>query len=143
MIPDPFANTDPAWQPFKLSPGTAEFSQADLTPTTLKGFLRSDEVQKAIAATQPPPPAPTPERGWSLANIPTFPRRTLGSSAEQKSIPVIEASADYSVARRFIEGERIQAGTATNRQKTARQSATNSTPGSNCRRSAAGWRAKN
>jgi hypothetical protein len=74
MIPEPFANTDPAWQHFTLSPGSAEFATPDTTASGLRAFLRSDEATKAIAATQPRPPAPTPERGWSLANIPTFPR---------------------------------------------------------------------
>jgi hypothetical protein len=74
MIRDPFANTVPAWQSFTLSPATVEFAMPDTTASGLGEFLRSEEATEIIAATQPRPPAPPPERGWSLANIPTFPR---------------------------------------------------------------------
>jgi hypothetical protein len=76
MISDPFANTDPAWLPFDptAAAANADLAMPETTASCLAEFLRSDEVQKAIAATQPRPPAPTPERGWSLANMPTFPR---------------------------------------------------------------------
>jgi hypothetical protein len=78
MIPDPFTVVEPGWERWQGVQSSPKFSQPDLTPRTLKEWLRSGEVLRAIAASQPPPPAPTPERGWSLANIPTFPRRTLG-----------------------------------------------------------------
>jgi hypothetical protein len=76
MIPDPFANTDPAWLPFDptAAAANADLAMPDTTTSGLAEFLRSDEATKIIAATQPRPPAPTPGRGWSLANIPTFPR---------------------------------------------------------------------
>jgi hypothetical protein len=72
MIPDPFTAVEPAWERWQGVQGSPEFSQPDLTPRTLKEWLRSDEVQKAIAATQPQPPARPHERGWSLGHIPTF-----------------------------------------------------------------------
>ena len=70
---DPFAEVESGWERWQGSQHDAEFSQPDLTPRTLKEWLRSDEVQKAIAASQPRQTVP-PERGWSMASIPTFPR---------------------------------------------------------------------
>jgi hypothetical protein len=68
---DPFAVIEPGfgrWQGPQHSP---DFSQPDLTPCSLKEWLRSDEVQKAIGAEQPA--APARARGWRLPNIPSFP----------------------------------------------------------------------
>jgi hypothetical protein len=73
MIADPFQNADPLWQPFDPNASAnSDFSQPDLTPRSLKEWLRSDEVQKAIATAQPP--AAVRQRTWRLPNIPTFPR---------------------------------------------------------------------
>jgi hypothetical protein len=71
MHPDPFANIDPLWEPFTLSPSSAEFAMPDTTASGLRDFLRSDEVQKALTATHPP--APKPAVGWRLGHITGFP----------------------------------------------------------------------
>jgi hypothetical protein len=73
MIPDPFINQDPLWQPFTLSPGSAEFAMPDTTASGLRAYLRSDEVTKALNKLQSPTRVHR-ERQPSLANIPTFPR---------------------------------------------------------------------
>jgi hypothetical protein len=73
MHPDPFATVEPGFERWQGPQGSPEFSQPDVTPRSLKEWLRSDEVQKAIAASQPRQTVP-PERGWSMASIPTFPR---------------------------------------------------------------------
>jgi hypothetical protein len=40
-FPDPFTNTDPLWEPFQPPQSLEdEFSKPDLTPTTIKTFLR-------------------------------------------------------------------------------------------------------
>jgi hypothetical protein len=67
---DPFAEVEPGWERWQGPQSSPEFSQPDLTPRTLKEWLRSDEVQKTIAATQPRPIVPR-ERGWSIGSIPT------------------------------------------------------------------------
>ena len=69
--PDPFANIDPLWEPFTLRPSSAEFAMPDTTASGLRDFLRSGEVQKALATTQPRPRAP--KRGWRLSHIPGYP----------------------------------------------------------------------
>jgi hypothetical protein len=74
MIPDPFQNGDPLWQPFTLSPSNTEFAMPDTTASSLSAFLRSDEVQNAMATAEPRrPPAPAREPVWQLAHIPGFP----------------------------------------------------------------------
>jgi hypothetical protein len=73
MHPDPFATVEPGWERWQGPQSSPELSQPDMTPRSLKEWLRSNEVQKAIAASQPRPTVP-PERGWSMASIPTFPR---------------------------------------------------------------------
>jgi hypothetical protein len=47
MIPDPFKNDDPLWEPFDLLTWRgAEFSQPDLTSRSLKDWLRSEAGAK-------------------------------------------------------------------------------------------------
>jgi hypothetical protein len=75
-INDPFAEIEAGWERWSGPQHDAEFSQPDVTPRSLKEWLRSDEVQKAIAASQLQPPAPR-ERGWSMASIPTFQAKHL------------------------------------------------------------------
>jgi hypothetical protein len=74
---DPFAAVEPGWERWQGPQHDVLFSQPDLTPRTLKEWLRSDEVQKTIAATQPRPIVAR-ERGWSMASIPTFQAKHLG-----------------------------------------------------------------
>ena len=40
---DPFQNSDPRFEPWQGPQDESEFSQPDLTPRTLKEWLRSDE----------------------------------------------------------------------------------------------------
>jgi hypothetical protein len=71
--PDPFATPEPGFERWSGPQHNPDFSQPDLTPCSLKEWLRSDEVQKTIATQQPPAPAPVRQRGWRLPNIPGFP----------------------------------------------------------------------
>jgi hypothetical protein len=69
-LTDPFTAVDPGFEPYDGPPlNSSELSQPDLTPTTLKRWLRSDEG----IAELPPPTNPrfvkwerTPERGLHL-----------------------------------------------------------------------------
>jgi hypothetical protein len=72
MIPDPFAVVEPGFEPWQ-GPPDADLSQPDLTPCSLKEWLRSDEVTKALDRLQPARPAPHRTR-VCLGYIPTFPR---------------------------------------------------------------------
>jgi hypothetical protein len=68
-IPDPFRNDDPLWQPFQLTPSSADFAQPDTASRDLGDFLR--EAQKAIAASRPAPP-PRQRHRWTIATAPSF-----------------------------------------------------------------------
>jgi hypothetical protein len=76
MIPDPFANTDPLWQPFDpvAAAARANLAMPDNTASGLGAFLRSAEATKIIAAALPQPPAPASEPSWRLPSIRGFPR---------------------------------------------------------------------
>ena len=55
MIPDPFAVIEPGFEPWQ-GPPDAELSQPDLTSCSLKHWLRSDEVTKALNKITSTPP---------------------------------------------------------------------------------------
>ena len=69
-LPDPFVNNDPRWEPYQLA-RQEDLAQPDLTPTTLKQFLRSQEVQREIQKSFPPKPAPVDD-GAPIAHIPFY-----------------------------------------------------------------------
>ena len=71
MIPDPFAAIEPGFERWQGPQYDADFSQPDLTPRTLKEWLRSDEVQKAIAASHPRP-----------ASFPNYAKRCADHTAQ-------------------------------------------------------------
>jgi hypothetical protein len=72
MIADPFATIEPGFEPW-AGPPEVDLSQPDLTPRSLKQWLRSEEVTKAPDKLQPV--RPTPHRTQvCLGYIPTFPR---------------------------------------------------------------------
>jgi hypothetical protein len=70
MMHDPFQESDPRWQPYSPPQEDDEFALPDLTPTTIKSFLRSPEGQREIERIVPPQPKPAPERrGAALGYI--------------------------------------------------------------------------
>lgn len=71
MIPDPFAEVEPGFEPWAGS-ADADLAQPDLTLCSLKEWLRSDEVTRTLDKLQPA--RPTPHRTQvCLGYIPTFP----------------------------------------------------------------------
>jgi hypothetical protein len=69
MFPDPFAIPEKGFEPYEAPQNGPEFSQADMTATTIKGFLRSKVGQsefERIIPPQPKPPAPQPGAGRLL-----------------------------------------------------------------------------
>jgi hypothetical protein len=72
MIPDPFAEVEPGFEPWQ-GPPEADLSQPDLTPCSLKDWLRSDEVTKAVDRLHPARPTP-PRARVCLDYIQSFPR---------------------------------------------------------------------
>jgi hypothetical protein len=72
MFPDPFAIPEKGFEPYEAPQNGPEFSQPDLTPRTIKSFLRSEEVQKEVERIVPQPTRSAPQRGegrligWSL-----------------------------------------------------------------------------
>jgi hypothetical protein len=75
MIPDPFQNSDPLWQPFdpNAASANANLAMPDTTASGLGAFLRSDEATTIITARQPLKPTPARESGWRLGHITGFP----------------------------------------------------------------------
>ncbi len=71
MIPDPFAEVEPGFEPW-AGPADADLSQPDMTPCSLKEWLRSDEVTRTLDELQPARPTPHRTR-VCLGYIPTFP----------------------------------------------------------------------
>ena len=72
MIADPFAVVEPGFERWQ-GPRDAELSQPDLMPRSLKDWLRSHEVTKALDSSQPPATL-TPHHDYGrLAYIPGFP----------------------------------------------------------------------
>jgi hypothetical protein len=69
MHPDPFTNDDPKWARHEVQQFDKDFSVSDLTPTTLKAFLRSTEGQ--LRRHLPPPSQPN--EGRVLGHITGFP----------------------------------------------------------------------
>jgi hypothetical protein len=74
MIPDPFQNSDPLWQPFDpvATSANANLAMPDTTASGLRAFLRSDEPTQIITAKQPPKPKAR-EDAWRLGHITGFP----------------------------------------------------------------------
>jgi hypothetical protein len=73
---DPFLESDPRWQRYDRPQDVDEdFSMRDLTPKTIKDFLRSEEGQHEFEKIVPPQPqpVPAPTLGRVLGHIPGFP----------------------------------------------------------------------
>jgi hypothetical protein len=74
---DPFANTNPLWEPFDPIAASAQDSltMPDTATSGLRSWLRSDEVTKALNRLRVPArPTPRPDQG-RLPHIPGFPDR--------------------------------------------------------------------
>jgi hypothetical protein len=71
---DPFLNTDPRFEPHELK-DDADLAQPDLTPCTIKDFLRtSRRVQRLLDEISPPiRPKPSSGDGRVLPHIYGFP----------------------------------------------------------------------
>jgi hypothetical protein len=73
-ITDPFAVTDPLWQPHELN-YDEEFSQPDRTVTGIRDFLRTDdEVKRVLDTVAPIIQQPVVrDDGPTLSHIPGYP----------------------------------------------------------------------
>jgi hypothetical protein len=69
-LPDPFVNNDPRWDSYQPTRDD-DLAQPDLTPTTLKQFLRT-EAQREIQRSLPPKPAPIPMDNGAPICIPHY-----------------------------------------------------------------------
>jgi hypothetical protein len=66
---DPFTNDDSRWEKREIATHDQDLSMPDLTPTTLKAFLRSTEGQLRRHL----PPQSQPNEGRVLGHITGFP----------------------------------------------------------------------